>query len=186
LRTNSLMTATSPTVFTVANTMLVQDTSRIVLNSLSGFRLVVGTLDLSSVSSISFGGAWTLDCRVALLMRAGSVISGDGSGFGASLGCGVAGATGGSGGRLDGQVWLVFAALPVCVLAVCMLGLCCVVLYCVRWLCACLILLLCVWCFGVCGVWCFGVDQGATAARAPLVRWVAWGPQRAAASSGRV
>jgi hypothetical protein len=117
-----------------------------------------------------FSGSMVLEVTVALLLRPGSYISGDGGGFGASLGCGVAGATGGSGGRLDGQVWLVFAALPVCVLAVCMLGLCCVVLYCVRWLCACLSLLLCVWCVVF---WCFGVMLWIRELRRPGLHWCA-------------
>ena len=99
LRSNSLLTATSPTALTVVNTLLVQDTSRIVLGSLNGFRMVVGTLDLSPVSSVTFSGAWILEATVALLLRAGSFISGDGGGFGAGAGCGVAGVTGGSGGR---------------------------------------------------------------------------------------
>jgi hypothetical protein len=131
-----------------------------------------------------FSGSMVLEVTVALLLRPGSYISGDGGGFGASLGCGVAGATGGSGGRLDGQVWLVFAALPVCVLAVCKLGLCCVVL-CPMAVCMSFFAVVCMVC-GVLVFWCDVVDQGATAARAPLVCWVARGPQRAAASSGRV
>jgi hypothetical protein len=104
------MTATSPTVFTVASTVLVQDTSRIVLNSLSGLRLSVSTLDLAPTAFMVFSGSMVLEVTVALLLRPGSYISGDGGGFGASLGCGVAGATGGSGGRLDGLVWGLWAS----------------------------------------------------------------------------
>ena len=114
LKTNSLMTATSPTVFTVANTVLVQDTSRIVLNSLSGLRLTVSTLDLAPTAYVTFSGSIMLEVTVSLLLRAGSYISGDGGGFSAGLGCGVTGVTVGSGGAWC-VVCVVWVAGRVCV-----------------------------------------------------------------------
>jgi len=100
LRSNSLLTATSPTALTVVNTLLVQDTSRIVLNSLSGLKMTVATLDMASTSSFTFGGSMTLEATVALLLRAGAFISGDGGGNSAGVGCGTG--TASSGGSYGG------------------------------------------------------------------------------------
>ena len=100
LRTGSTMTATSPTVFTVANTLLVSDLSRVVLNSVTGLKLTVSTLELAPTAGFTFSGSLVLEATVSLLLRAGSFISGDGGGNGAGVGCGTG--TASSGGSYGG------------------------------------------------------------------------------------
>jgi hypothetical protein len=88
LRGDSLLSGTALARMSVNSLITVLDTSRIVLNTLSGFVLTVATLDLSSTSSLTFSGQWTLETTTSLLMRPGSVISGDSGGNVAGVGCG--------------------------------------------------------------------------------------------------
>jgi hypothetical protein len=62
--------------------------------------MTVATLDMASTSSFTFGGSMTLEATVALLLRAGAFISGDGGGNSAGVGCGTG--TASSGGSYGG------------------------------------------------------------------------------------
>jgi hypothetical protein len=57
---------------------------------------------MAAATYITFTGSLVIQASQSFALRAGSYISGDGGGFGAGAGCGVAGVTGGSGGRQCG------------------------------------------------------------------------------------
>ena len=148
---SSRLTAPSFSSISVTNLFQLADTAFATFSSVNGAVLSVGQFDMAAATYITFTGSLAIQASVSFVMRAGSYISGDGGGFGASLGCGVAGATGGSGGRLDGLVWLVFAALPLSVLQLDCAVLCPVVV-CMSYLAVvCVVCVVCVvfWGFGV-------------------------------------
>ena len=60
-----------------------------VVFAVTGLYALVDTFDLAGTATLTFTGGWTFEATTAMLLRAGSIVSGNGGGYDASgVSCG--------------------------------------------------------------------------------------------------
>jgi hypothetical protein len=76
---------TTTTLLSVSGLLEVADTSRMVLTSVSDFRVSVNQFVMSVASTLTFTGRWLMEAVASIVIPTGAVVDGTGGGLGSSV-----------------------------------------------------------------------------------------------------